>query len=204
MEVWMAVLGIFLGYMLGSIPSAYILLRLGKGADIRTMGTGNVGALNVYQQLGVAAGVAVLIADVSKGVLAVFLPLWFGAPDWARYGSAITVVIGHNWPVFLKFRGGKGAATILGVALALVPPLAAISLAPTIVVALTIRNVVVGAAIGFVLFNVLTIATGEPWPLIAVCLALTLVVVGNYLARSLRQIVTAIQRRRWRSMVFRE
>ena len=202
METWLAVLSIFLGYLLGSIPSAYILVRLTRKADIRTLGTGNVGALNTYQQLGPAAGIAILIADVSKGVVAVFLPLWMGEPDWARYGSAIAAVIGHTWPVFLNFRGGKGAATILGVALALAPPLAAISVVPLVVAALAIRNVVIGVAVGFILFNVLTIVTGEPWSLIAVCLLLTFFVVGNYLVRTLRHTLTAIRQRRWHSAVY--
>ena len=204
LDSWMAGLGILLGYALGSIPSAYIVLRLTRGVDIRTVGTGNVGELNAYHQLGPAMAAAVLVADVSKGVIAVFLPLWLGAPDWARYGSTISVVVGHNWPVFLNFRGGKGASTILGVGLALAPPLAAISLLPVIVGALAIRNVVVGVAAAFVLFNVLTIATGEEWSLIVVCLGLTLGVMGNYVAKSLRQIASAVRRRRWRSMVYPE
>ena len=202
MEVSLAVLGIILGYLLGSIPSAYIVLRLAGGVDVRSVGTGNVGALNAYQHLGLAAGVPVLVGDVSKGVIAVLLPGWMGAPDWASYGSAASVLAGHNWPVFLSFRGGKGASTILGVGLALAPPLAAISLIPVALGVIVVRNVVIGVASGFLLFNVLTIAAGEPWPLVAVCLALTLAVVGNYLARSLRQIATAIRRRRWRSIVF--
>lgn len=182
LEAWLAVLFIFLGYLMGSIPSAYILMRLAKGVDIRATGTGNVGALNVYQQRGAAAGVAVLATDISKGVLAVLLPSLIGLPDWASYGSAFSVVVGHNWPVYLKFRGGKGAATILGVGLAFAPYLAGIALAPTIVLVLAMRNVVTAAAFGFILFNILTIATGEPWPLVAVCLALTVGVVGSYLA----------------------
>jgi glycerol-3-phosphate acyltransferase PlsY len=161
-----------------------------------------MGALNTYQQLGPAAGIAILIADVSKGMVAVFLPLWIGAPDWARYGSAIAAVVGHTWPVFLSFRGGKGAATILGVALALAPPLAAIAVVPLVVATLTIRNVVIGVAAGFILFNVLTIVTGEPWSLIAVCLGLTFFVVGNYLVRTLRHTLTAIRQRRWHSVVY--
>lgn len=202
MEVWLGVLGIVVGYFLGSIPSAYIVLRLAGGVDVRSVGTGNVGALNAYQQRGLAAGVPVLVADVSKGVVAVLLPAWMGAPDWASYGSAASVLAGHNWPVFLSFRGGKGAATILGVGLALAPPLAAISLIPVAIGVIAIRNVVVGVASAFLLFNVLTIATGEPWSLVAVCLVLTLGVVSNYLARSISQVASAIRRRHWRSMVF--
>ena len=209
LEAWLAVLVILLGYLVGSIPSAYILVRLAGGVDIRTVGTGNVGALNAYQRLGPAAGVAILVADVGKGVIAVFLPPLIGAPDWAHYASAVTVVAGHNWPVCLKFRGGKGAATILGVGLGLAPILAAISLAPVIISAIAIKNVVVGVAIAFTLFNVLTlsltVANGDPpWPLTAVCLALTLGVASNYLAKSLPQIISAIRRRRWRSMVYIE
>ena len=92
----LAVLGVLLGYLLGSIPSAFVVAHLARGADIRTLGTGNVGALNVYQHLGAAAGVAVLLADVAKGVIAVYLPLWMGAPDWARFASAMSVVVGHT------------------------------------------------------------------------------------------------------------
>ena len=170
--------------------------------DIRTVGTGNVGALNVYQQVGSGAGVAILVADVSKIVVAVYVPLWMRAPNWASYGSAVTVVAGHSWPVFLGFRGGKAASTIPVVGLALTHHLAAIALVPVIVANLAIRNVVVGVALAFVLFNVLTIATKEPWPLVAVSLGLTLGVVGNYLAHTIQQMATAIRKQRWHSMVF--
>ena len=202
MDIAMAVVGISVAYLLGSIPFAYIILRLTRGLDIRTLGTGNVGALNTYQQLGPAFGVAVLAGDVSKGTIAVFLPLWMGAEEWASYGSAIAVVVGHTWPLFLRFRGGKGAATILGVGLAIAPLLASISLIPVIVAVLAIRNVVAGVITAFVLFNVLTIVTGEPWGLVAVCLGLTLGVVANYIAKTFGQIFTAVRQRRWRSVVF--
>ena len=149
-------------------------------------------------------GITVLVADVSKGAIAVFLPLWIGAPDWASYGSAATVVIGHNWPIFLKFRGGKGAATLLGVGLALAPPLAAIAIVPAVVALVTIKNMVIGVLLGFLLFNILTFTTGEPLPQAAVLLALTLGVIGNYVANSLGQIGMAIRQRRWRSVVYRE
>lgn len=202
METWLAVVGIFGGYLLGSIPTSYIILRIVSGVDIRTVGTGNVGALNAFQQRGPKVGVTVLVADVSKGVVAVFLPQWIGAADWGFYGSAVSVVVGHNWPVFLHFRGGKGAAAILGVGLALAPILTLISIVPVVVLALTIRNVVVGAATGFVLFNILTLVTGKPWPLTLVCLGLTLGVIGNYLSQTINQTLTAIRHRRWRGVFF--
>ena len=204
MDNWLAALGIVLAYLLGSIPSAYLLLKLTKGQDIRTLGTGNVGALNMYQQMGLAAGVAVMLADVGKGVLAVHLPSLMGAPDGARYFSAIAVVAGHTWPIFLRLNGGKGAATILGVGLGLAPVLAGIALVPVIVAVVAIRNVVVGVALAFILFNILTIATGEPWALIGACLALTVGVVANYLARTIQQVASALRSRRWRSLLYPE
>ena len=204
MDAGLAVLSALAAYLLGSIPSAYVLLRLTKGMDIRTAGTGNVGALNAYQQLGPAGGLVVLAADVSKGLIAVLLPSWIGAPDWASYVGAFAVLAGHNWPVFLNFRGGKGAATILGVGLALAPPLAGIALIPVILLALGIRNVVVGALAGFLTFNVLTIATGESLSLVVVCWALTLGVIANYTAKGFKQIASAVKARRWRHIIFPE
>ena len=84
MDIGLAVVAILLGYLLGSVPSAYILLRLVKRIDIRTTGSGNVGALNTYQQLGPIGGIGVLLADVSKGVLAVYLPMWIGRTRLGR------------------------------------------------------------------------------------------------------------------------
>ena len=206
MDSALVVAGIFLGYLLGSIPSAYIVLRVARGADIRNLGTGNVGALNTYQQVGPVLAAAVLAADVSKGVIAVLLPLWMGAPDWARFCAAVSVLVGHSYPVFLNFRGGKGAATILGVGLAQAPVLTLISLSVVVVAVLVIRNVVVGVALAFILFNVLTITrsitTTEPWLLVLVYLALTVGVVGNYMARQIGQKASAIRRRQWRGIVF--
>ena len=111
------------------------------------------------------------------------------------YG-AVGVVAGHNWPVFLAFRGGKGAATVLSVSLAVQPWLTLLALAPPLLIVMLSRNVVLGAALGFVLLNVLTVITGQGWMQISLCLFLTFVVTATYLGRSWRQAVTAVQRRR--------
>ena len=202
MEATLVVVLILVGYLLGSVPFAYLTTRIVSGQDIRETGTGNVGALNVYQNAGALAGIGVLAADVAKGALAVLVPVWSGAPDWVSYAAGAAAVAGHNWPVFLHFRGGKGAATILGVGLALAPYLALISLAPILVALATIRNVVVGVAGAFLLFNVLVIATGRPWDLAGVCIALTMMVVGGYLAKTFGQVTRALRHRRWRNLVW--
>ena len=204
MDFGLAVLGILLSYLLGSIPSAYILVRVVRGVDIRKLGTGNSGALNVYQHLGPKAGAVVLLADIAKGAVAVFLPGWLGAPEWARFGGAFAVVAGHNWPVFLGFRGGKGAATIFGVGLGLAPLLALISFGVGVVPVVAIRHVVAGVALSFVLFNILTIVTGEPWDLVGVSLALTVGVVANYMGRSVIKKWGELRSRRGRAPVLHD
>lgn len=117
----MIILGIILSYLLGSLPTAYIFGKMYRGIDIREYGSGNVGATNVFRVLGKGPGSIVLFVDVLKGFLAVsvlanVLGLQF---IWQRLVLALAVVSGHNWTLFLKFKGGKGIATSLGVLIAL-------------------------------------------------------------------------------------
>ncbi|MEI8012551.1 MAG: glycerol-3-phosphate 1-O-acyltransferase PlsY [Candidatus Omnitrophota bacterium] len=105
-----------LSYLIGAIPTAYIFGRVLKGIDIRTQGSGNVGATNAFRVLGRGPGTAVLILDVLKGVAAVAVVAGFLAPYTnGRILAALAAVCGHNWTCFLNFKGGKGIATTLGV-----------------------------------------------------------------------------------------
>ena len=99
---------VVLGYFLGSIPTAYIAGRLLKGRDIRHMGDGNVGARNAFHELGPKAGVAIGIVDAGKGALAILVAQAANIPQVAVLLTGAAAVIGHNWPVFLGFRGGRG------------------------------------------------------------------------------------------------
>ena len=117
----LTVVAIVIGYLLGSIPFAYIVSRLKKGVDIRKAGGGNVGALNTYREIGPVYGLGVLAADIAKGALAVLIARWLDLSLTWMCVAGFAAIIGHNWPVFLKFRGGKGAATVIGVLLALTP-----------------------------------------------------------------------------------
>ena len=204
MEPLLSAALILAGYLLGSMPFAYLATRLLRGQDIRETGTGNVGALNVYQTAGVVPAVGVLAADAAKGAVAVLIPVWVGEPDWVSYAAGAAALAGHNWPVTLGFRGGKGAATILGLGLAFAPYLALISLAPILVALVTIRNMVVGVAAAFVMFDVLLIATGKPMSLAAVCVALTLFVSAGYLGKTFGQTARALRSRRWRNLLWPE
>ena len=142
------IIAVVIGYLLGSVPFAYIAGRLKKGVDVRQVGGGNVGALNVMREVGVAAGFAVLSADVAKGLVAVFVARWLGLPLIWVLVVGFAAVAGHNWPVFLRFRGGKGGATIMGVLLALIPREFAISFAIIAIIVIITSNPTLGFGIG--------------------------------------------------------
>lgn len=149
--MWNEALAIIIGYLLGSIPSAYIAGRLVKGVDIRQVGGKNMGTLNTLREIGRTAGFTVLIADIAKGSLAVLVAGWLGVSGIFIMASGFAAIIGHNLPVFLKFRGGKGAATALGVLIAMAPVPAGIALAVIVIIILITSNFTLGLAGGFIL-----------------------------------------------------
>jgi acyl phosphate:glycerol-3-phosphate acyltransferase len=110
-------------YLLGAIPTGYIITKLVKGIDIRTVGSGNPGATNVYRTAGAAAGIATFLIDTFKGFLPVFLTVKFMGDTRAYWLVMIGLcaISGHIWTVFLNFKGGKGVATACGVFFALMP-----------------------------------------------------------------------------------
>jgi glycerol-3-phosphate acyltransferase PlsY len=116
----MAILITIFSYLLGSIPTGYIIGAL-AGIDIRKVGSGNVGATNVARTVGKTKGLLTLTADVAKGFIPVFVALRFGLSNTAVASVGVAAFLGHLYPVFLKFQGGKGVATALGVLLALAP-----------------------------------------------------------------------------------
>lgn len=118
-QTW--VLPILLSYLLGSISFSYLLTRILKGVDIREYGSGNAGATNTLRVLGKGPGILVFVLDALKGMAAVWLGYRFGGGDQViMMVCGIAAIAGHNWPVFLGFRGGKGIATTVGVTALLV------------------------------------------------------------------------------------
>ena len=168
------VLAIIVGYLLGSIPFAYIVARLVKGVDIRRVGGGNVGAFNAMREIGTVPGLGVLVLDMGKGLLAVAVARWLGVPQFFVFMVGFAAVAGHRWPIFLNFRGGKGAATTLGVLSALSPREFAISLAVIVIVMVSTRNSGFGIGVGLALMPLLAWAFKEEATLIIYSLALPL------------------------------
>ena len=122
-EIVTGIIAIVIGYLLGSIPSAYIAARLATGKDIRKMGGGNVGGLNLYREVGAKPALAAGIVDLCKGAAAVSIAYWvLDMPQLFVLLAGLGAVIGHNWMVWLKFSGGKGMGVTIG-ALAVVLPL---------------------------------------------------------------------------------
>jgi len=115
------VLAIIFAYLIGSFPSAYVAGRLFKGIDIRQAGSRNMGAMNAFYTLGFWQGMLVLAVDVGKGAAAVALVRWLGEPLIVQLLAGAAVVIGHGFPAFLNFRGGRGGATCIGVLVFLMP-----------------------------------------------------------------------------------
>jgi glycerol-3-phosphate acyltransferase PlsY len=161
MSLWAVLL---LGaYLLGSISFSYLIVRALQGRDVRTVGSGNAGATNVMRAAGKLAGFAALLLDIAKGVAAVVVARALAAPPAVVGGCAFAVVLGHVFPVFLRFRGGKGVATAAGAMGALAP----LALAPALLVFLAVvaatRYVSLGsvaAAVAFALFFAVERAAG--------------------------------------------
>ena len=117
----MSFLIIIAAYLIGSIPFSHIFPRLLKGHDVRQQGTGNVGASNALIVAGKWAGLLALAGDIAKGIAVIVLARCFGLADWAIAAVALAAVLGHDFPIFLGFKGGKGVAVTGGVLMALDP-----------------------------------------------------------------------------------
>jgi len=116
------VLVMLFAYLLGSIPFALLVVKLVKGVDVREYGSGNVGATNAFRILGLGLGILVALLDIGKGFIAVSVARYFFADQpLLLLVAGLLAIAGHNWPIFLNFKGGKGVATSVGVLISLSP-----------------------------------------------------------------------------------
>ena len=119
MEIILNLLILFLGYLFGSFPSGYLAGRIIKGIDIRSLGSGSTGATNVLRHIGKRAAITVFLIDVFKGVISILLAKYFLLNDSWQVAIGLSTLIGHIWPVWLNWKGGKAVATGLGIFLGL-------------------------------------------------------------------------------------
>jgi glycerol-3-phosphate acyltransferase PlsY len=170
------------GYLVGSIPFGVIVTRLGGAGDLRTIGSGNIGATNVLRTGRKGLALATLVGDGGKGALAV-LGAWLAT----RHGTvqaqsqlvalaAGAAFLGHLFPVWLKFRGGKGVATFLGVMLAAAWPAGLLACATWLVVAKLLKFSSLAALVAAALAPVYILLLGRPWPIAAMALVMAVLI----------------------------
>jgi len=187
MSLLLTIASFVLAYILGSIPTAIWAGKVFRGIDIREHGSGNAGAANAIRVLGWKTGVPVLIVDMAKGWLSAMLPVLFSLaePDSAlitnlQIGTGITAIIGHVFPLFAGFRGGKGVATVSGVLLAIHPLLTLSCLGIFLIVILITRIISVASMSAGIAFPILLFTLFETpslfFKIFSVCVAVALLI----------------------------
>jgi glycerol-3-phosphate acyltransferase PlsY len=143
----MGLLAILIAYLLGAIPFGYLLTRFTTGEDVRSQGSGSIGATNVMRAAGRGAAVATLVLDMAKGFAAVWIAgyLTDGSPGWMA-DAALAVMVGHAFPIFLGFKGGKAVATFFGAFLYLTP-IPALAALIVFVITVTVTRYISAASI---------------------------------------------------------
>jgi len=182
---------VVLGYFLGSIPTAYIAGRVVKGIDIRQVGDANMGAQNAFYQLGAKVGVAVGVIDASKGALAILIAQAVHIPQETVLLTGAAAVIGHNWPLFIGFRGGRGESTTIGVLLTLITqPMLIISGVAAGTLLIT-KNVILASAVLFIPLPLVCWWLGVPGVLVGYGIALPCLVGFSHFLRTRRVVSTS-------------
>jgi acyl phosphate:glycerol-3-phosphate acyltransferase len=150
-----ALLVLPIAYLLGAIPFGYLLVKWRTGADVRSAGSGNIGATNVWRTTSRAAGLATLAFDIAKGYFAVWIAgrMTAGGPLWMSV-AALAVMAGHAYPVFLRFQGGKAVASFVGAFLCLAPLALAAQLVVFVAVVAWTRHISMGSIVGAITFPI--------------------------------------------------
>lgn len=177
--------GLVLAYVIGAIPTAYLFAKLLKGIDIRAVGSGNVGATNVYRAVGKIPGLIVLLMDISKGAIPVIVvPLIIGADltlinqDTYKILLGACAIIGHVWTIFLKFKGGKGVATTAGVLLVITPKIMLVAFIIWLILLFLFRYVSVASIVSAFSLPITAIIIDKP---ISVIIFLSIIMlIGTY------------------------
>jgi glycerol-3-phosphate acyltransferase PlsY len=181
-------------YFIGSIPFAMMLARRWGSADLRRLGSGNVGATNVLRAYGVTPGVIVAVLDMAKGAASVWLAGQFGAAGASTAYAGLAAIVGHVFPVWTGFRGGKGVATACGVFSVLAPPAALTAFGAFIVTVWVSRYVSLGSLVASLTLPPAVYATGSAPPAIAAaCAAAALIVVRH--RTNVMRLLTGTERR---------
>jgi len=173
----MPTMAILVAYGIGSVPFAWLLARRWGASDLRSVGSGNVGAANVLRASGITAGVMVALLDVAKGAASVVVATRLGGDAVTAAMAGMAAIVGHIYPVWLHFRGGKGVATACGVFAVLTPMAVPPAMAVFVGTVWMTKYVSLGSVLASLALPVIAYATGSPASVVAVaCAACALIV----------------------------
>ena len=187
------VLVVVLAYLLGSIPFAFLLSRQ-QGVDLRRAGSGNVGASNVLRTTGVRAAVLAMLLDAAKGTIAVLVAQIFSTDLVSAVAAAFASIVGHVYPIWLRFRGGKGVATAAG-AFAVLAPSATIAAVSVFLVSVTVTRFVSVGSVAAALTLVFVAIVGEASDVVALGATASAVIVIYRHRENLARLVAGTERR---------
>ena len=162
----LGIASVAIGYLLGSLPAAYIMAKLRKGIDIREVGVRNMGAGSVFREVGIWEGAVVAIVDIGKGSAAVLIAQALEVTEPWMLGAGLAAILGHNYPVFIGFRGGRGVATLIGVMLVISPVIMVVILPIIGVGWLVLRHMFTIIALVAPLFLLVTWLVERSYPLL--------------------------------------
>jgi glycerol-3-phosphate acyltransferase PlsY len=177
---------VIVAYLIGSVPFAWLLARRWGAADLRHVGSGNIGAANVLRASGVKAGVLVAVLDIAKGALSVMLAERFGGHAAAPAAAGLAAIVGHIYPVWLRFRGGKGVATACGVFSVLTPLAVPPALGIFVVTVWITKYISLGSVLASIALPPIAYALGSPAPAVAAAFAASIIIVFRHRANVLR------------------
>lgn len=182
------------GYLLGSIPFAYLLARRHRGIDLRVAGSGNVGAANLLRTTTKKIGVSAMALDVAKGVASVLVARQLDPGASGPAAAGIAAVLGHIYPVWLGFRGGKGVATTCGVFSILAPQATAVATVVFLALVWWTRYISLGSVAGSVILAPLAYVFGAPEVTVLAALIVAAIVVHRHRS-NLRRVFAGVERR---------
>ena len=177
---------VIVAYLIGSVPFALLLARRWGAADLRRIGSGNLGAANVLRASGVKAGVLVAVLDITKGAVSVMLAQRFADHAAAPAAAGLAAIVGHIYPVWLRFRGGKGVATACGVFSVLTPFAIPPALGIFVVAVWLTKYISLGSMLASVALPPIAYATGSPAPAVASAFVASAIIVFRHRSNLVR------------------
>ncbi len=194
LDVTLAAVTIVIAYFLGTIPSGYLVAKL-SGVNIQQVGSGNIGATNVLRALGVGPAIVVVILDPLKGAVATLLPGLLGLSAWGVVLAGLAAVLGNNFNVLLRLKGGKGIATSIGVFLVIDPLVTLMCVLLGVFTILVSRYVSLGSLVGMVALPLFVIVEGVfVWPHLLLAVALTALAIYRH-RDNIRRLLAGEERR---------